>query len=234
MIKSILYTIKRGVNMGLIKDKDKEMLKKTFKESMKDNVIIYVVTKKKKGAEDNNNYSPEVKEICLEVASIYPEKISVIEYDFDDDNDKVKELNLDKAPAIKLASSNKKYGVHFYGLPSGYEFMSLIEGIINISKGSTDLTEKTKKILSKITSPVHIQVFVTPTCPYCPLAVKLSHKLAIESENIKAEMIEVIEFPELGEKYLVEGVPKVVINDKVEMEGAYPEEHFIEHLLQAV
>jgi len=104
--------------MGLIKDKDKEMLKKTFKESMKDNVIIYVVTKKKKGAEDNNNYSPEVKEICLEVASIYPEKISVIEYDFDDDNDKVKELNLDKAPAIKLASSNKKYGCLLYTSPS--------------------------------------------------------------------------------------------------------------------
>ena len=46
--------------------------------------------------------------------------------------------------------------------------------------------------------PVHIQVFVTPTCPYCPQAVRLAHQFALESDQIRGDMIEATEFPELG------------------------------------
>ncbi|RLF83887.1 glutaredoxin, partial [Thermococci archaeon] len=83
----------------------------------------------------------------------------------------------------------------------------------------------------------------TPTCPYCPMAVRMAHKFAIEhalagNDKILGNMIEAIEFPELADQYGVMAVPKVVIKvdgeDKVSFEGAYPEKMFLEKLLEAL
>lgn len=59
----------------------------------------------------------------------------------------------------------------------------------------------------------------------------MAHKLAIENEHITADVVEVSEFPEIGNKYNVYGVPKVVINEHVQFEGALPEPRFVAQVL---
>ena len=59
----------------------------------------------------------------------------------------------------------------------------------------------------------------------------MAHKLAIECELIKADVIDTGEFPDLAMKYNVVGVPKIIINDKVEFVGAFSEDLFAEHVL---
>jgi glutaredoxin len=78
---------------------------------------------------------------------------------------------------------------------------------------------------------VHIQVFVTLTCPHCPVAASIAHKLAVESDMISADVIDAGEFPTLAQKYSVIGVPKIVINEKVEFVGAFNEDLFAEHVV---
>jgi len=51
----------------------------------------------------------------------------------------------------------------------------------------------------------------------------LAHQLAIESDLITADMVEVTEFPYLGQKYDVMGVPRTVIDETIHIEGAVPE-----------
>jgi len=58
--------------------------------------------------------------------------------------------------------------------------------------------------------------------------------MAIASPRITAECIEATEFPELSQRYRVMAVPKIVINDTVEFEGALPEREFLGAVLQAV
>ncbi len=58
--------------------------------------------------------------------------------------------------------------------------------------------------------------------------------MAVASERVRATAIEATEFPELSRAYQVMGVPKVVINDRVEFEGAVPERDFLDAVLQAV
>jgi len=53
--------------------------------------------------------------------------------------------------------------------------------------------------------------------------VRLTHKLAIASDNIRADMVEAMEFPHLAIKYNVRGVPRIVINETIQIEGAAPE-----------
>jgi glutaredoxin len=76
-------------------------------------------------------------------------------------------------------------------------------------------------------------VFVTPTCPYCPATVRLTHKLAITSEYITADMIETTEFPHLAMRYNVSGVPRTIINGNIPIEGALPEQTFINKIMEA-
>ncbi|PYN07851.1 MAG: hypothetical protein DME02_10155 [Candidatus Rokuibacteriota bacterium] len=57
--------------------------------------------------------------------------------------------------------------------------------------------------------------------------------MAIASERVTATAIEATEFPELSQAYRVSAVPKVVINDRVEFEGALPEPQFLEAVLRA-
>ena len=58
--------------------------------------------------------------------------------------------------------------------------------------------------------------------------------MAVEFPNIIADVIEAGEFPEMSRAYGVSGVPKIVINDKVEFVGAVPEQHFVAAIQQAV
>jgi hypothetical protein len=59
---------------------------------------------------------------------------------------------------------------------------------------------------------------------------RLAHKMAIANSHIVADVVEVSEFPDLAQRYVVRGVPKTVINDSVEFLGNVPEATFVEHL----
>ena len=58
--------------------------------------------------------------------------------------------------------------------------------------------------------------------------------MAVASDRVRATAIEATEFPELSRAYRVSAVPKIVINDRVEFEGALPEADFVSAVLKAV
>jgi predicted DsbA family dithiol-disulfide isomerase len=64
--------------------------------------------------------------------------------------------------------------------------------------------------------------------------VRLAQHMSIASDRIRSECVEANEFPELSQRYQVMAVPKIVINDRVEFEGAIPERDFVNAVLQAV
>jgi glutaredoxin-like protein len=176
-------------------------------------------------------FCKETKSLLHDVCSL-SEKIELMLYDFLADAEKAKEHNIDKIPATIIAG-NTANNVRIFGIPSGYEYASLIEAIVDASKGITNLMPKTIKALKTIDKSVHIQTFVTPTCPFCTSSVRFSHQFALESSYIVADMVEATEFPHLTQKYNVVGVPRTVINESITIDGAVPEETFLEHVLKA-
>lgn len=159
-------------------------------------------------------------------------RIALTTYDMESNPKEAKFLGVDKVPALVIGGK-KIYNVLYFGMPSGYEFASLLEDIIDASKGTTDLSEETKRKIRAIDKKVDIKVFVTPTCPYCPKAVRIAHQFAMENGNIRSSMIEAQEFMELSRQYEVMGVPRIVINDTIALEGAQPEEVFANRVVEA-
>jgi glutaredoxin-like protein len=121
----------------------------------------------------------------------------------------------------------------YYGIPSGYEFGSLIEDLENVSIGDADVSKKAVELISKVDKPITIKVYVTPTCQYCPRAVGTAHKFALLNKNIKGEMIESLEFDQEASDVGVSAVPHIVINDDVTFVGAYPDDQFAEYVMEA-
>jgi len=225
--------------MELLNKEVAEATKKKFNEEMEEKVTILffsqepsrlVVPDHLKGQECL--FCKETRELLDEVSRL-SDKIDLVVYDFLADKEKAAEYGIDKIPAI-IIQRKEDYGIRFFGIPSGYEYTSLIEAVIDVSKGKTSLSQKTKEALKDIDKDIHIQVFVTPTCPYCSMAVRLGHQFALESPRITADMVESTEFPHLAQKYNIFGVPKTVINENVFLEGAVPEETFLEHVLKAL
>ena len=174
----------------------------------------------------------QTKDILEMLAELAPEGMFVVETYYTEDNPpEMEKYGVKLFPTIIL-HGDKEHNVVFTGIPSGYG--TIVEDILDISARKVTLKKENLEKISKIDKPIKIQVFVTPTCPYCPAAVRMAHKLAMANLNIYGEMIEATEFPELSQKFYVMGVPKTVINDgAVQFEGAYPEDDFVDKVMEA-
>ena len=216
--------------MALLSEKDQATIREEF-AALQRPVKMIVFTQ-----EFECQYCRDTRAIAEEVAAL-SDDITLEIYDFVEDKEIAEFYDIDKIPATVIMTGGEEaqdYGIRYFGIPSGYEFSSLIHDIMMVGGTEAELTPETKAWLAGLTEPVHFQVFVTPTCPYCPQAVLLAHRLAMASDMVTADMVEANEFPHLSMKYNVMGVPRTVINEHTFVEGAVPEHMLLEKMQEAL
>lgn len=172
------------------------------------------------------------RQLLEELTSI-SNKLELTVYDFVLHGDETMSYKIDKIPATAVIGK-KDYGIRFYGLTAGYEFSSLMQAILMVSTGDSGLDPQLEQLVKNIKQQVHIQVLVTLTCPYCPKMVHVADQFALVNENIRADMVEASEFPQLVQRYNVTGVPKTIINEVHSFEGALPAGTVYMEILKAV
>ena len=161
------------------------------------------------------------------------DKLTLEVHNFQLEREVAARYGVDSVPAT-VVRGDHDHGIRLFGMPSGYEFAVLLEAIVLVSTSDSGLSDETRAKLRSLGEPIHLRVFTTPTCPYCPAAAHLAHRLALESEQVTADVIEATQFPELARRYAVRGVPHTIINENASVSGAMPEEEFVEHLLATV
>jgi alkyl hydroperoxide reductase subunit AhpF len=109
----------------------------------------------------NLDYGREAQQLLAELTQI-SDKLSLETYNFLVDKERVAEYAVDKVPATVIRNG-RDYGIRFYGLPAGYEFAALLDGILAVSSGDSGLKPESREKLAKLTQPLHLQVFTTPT-----------------------------------------------------------------------
>jgi glutaredoxin-like protein len=212
--------------MPILQDRDKKAIQKEF-SSLSGNVRLINFTQ-----ELECQYCKETTSLVKEISEL-SDKLSAEVYNYITDKDATVQYKVDKVPATIFVNGEDR-GLRFYGIPSGYEFVTVLETVKMLSNDKSGLSQEAKNFLKELKKPVHLQVFVTPTCPYCPRAVNLAFKLAYESPLVTADAIEATEFPQLAMKYGVQGVPRTVINDTLDVEGAVPENMLLDAIREAV
>ncbi|MBI4199531.1 MAG: thioredoxin family protein [Chloroflexi bacterium] len=220
--------------MPFISEKDRAMLKDRFKRELKSEVTVRLFTLRTFGLTIPGRecrYCDDTQKLMEELTSLSP-KLRLGIKDFYASPDEARAAGVERIPALVFGSDGAN--VKFYGIPLGREFAVIVEDLFTLSRGVSPLSLPTRKKLKQVTADVRIQVFVTPACVYCPPVARMAHAMAMENPRIRADVVEVEEFPLVAQRYLVQGVPKTVINEKVQFVGAVPEAMFADKVLEAL
>ena len=112
-------------------------------------------------------------ETCEEAIQLFGElaelsdEISFSTYDIEEHTQLAQQYNIQNTPALVICARDQNktidYGIRFLGIPSGYEFTSLLQAIGMVSKRDSGLKPGTRKELEALQVPLLLKVFVTPT-----------------------------------------------------------------------
>lgn len=217
---------------GLLSAEIKNQVREIFSQLKAPVEVLYF------SREEDCELCDQTRQLVEEVVGL-SDRLHLSIYDLDADADIARQYHVDKAPGLVIAGREGDrildYGMRYAGIPAGHEFTSLVHDLVLVSGRDSALSQKSRDFLGKLTSPVLLQVFVTPSCPYCPRAVLLAHQMALESPMVQAEMVEAMEFPELSERHGVSGVPQTTINDGAGVViGAVPEDYLLAEIMRVV
>jgi glutaredoxin-like protein len=130
-------------------------------------------------------------------------------------------------PSLTVGVPGDESRIVFQGLPAGYEFATLLDAVERTSRGEHGLSPDTLTWLEGLRSEVELMVFVTPDCRYCPQAASMANRMALASSRVRSLVVEANEFPDLADRYRVQGVPRTVVNRTGAFVGALPEASFV-------
>lgn len=140
---------------------------------------------------------------------------------------------VDKAPALIIMRERDNHrNVRFMGLPAGFEFGTIITGILYAGQSKPLLSEEIQTKLSTLINPVKIEVLVTRGCMFCAPQAKMVMQFGFSSDKIIVDIIEIENFPGVAQQYNVDGFPSTIINGGMIYTGMMDEDDMIEALLE--
>lgn len=144
----------------LLNDQIVGQIKQAFSQ-LKEPVQVLFFSK-----QEDCDYCRDTMQLLQEVTDL-SDRLDLSIYDMEMDADIARQFKVDKSPMLVITGRDgdqlQDYGVRMAGIPSGYEFSSLIQDLILVSSRDSGLSSHTREMLAKLDKPVHLQVFVTPT-----------------------------------------------------------------------
>ncbi len=161
-------------------------------------------------------------------------KVRIFDKSIENHLEEFKRQRVERIPTVTMIDGYIRYT----GIPAGEEIRGLIETILRISEGDSGLEPTTGEQLETLENEVHIEVVVTPSCPYCPYAALLANMFAYEAykrgnPKVIADTVEAYENSDIADKYGVTSVPAIAINGKMAFVGVPYEEDFINYIVAA-
>lgn len=208
----------------VLPDEAKKVIKETFLKGLKDDVAIEVFTK----AGVNDQFNETAVSLVKAFAEL-SDKLKPSFYTLDDAQ--AAKRNVVRSPTLLVAPD--KYRIRYTGAPLGEEGRSFLVALLMASGNAGIFTETAAaKIADQLKEKRDIQVFVSPTCPYCPQQVLSAFSAAVARPDlVSAEAIEIYENQDLAESLGSLAVPQTFINGTFTGAGLQPEPLFVEALL---
>lgn len=117
-------------------------------------------------------------------------------------------------PSIELCRKDgSSSGIQFHGVPGGHEFNSFVIALYNVAGPGQQTDPGVAERISQIKEDVNIKIMVSLTCTMCPDVVMAAQRAASLSSYIEAEMVDLMHYPKLKDRYQIMSVPCMVIND---------------------
>ncbi len=143
--------------MAIITEAHKQKVRELFDKELVNSLEILFFVAEPEGEQ----FTDATREVLTELAGLSAGRLTIREIDLG--AGEAATYGVDKAPALVfLDQEGRDQGFRFYGAPVGYEFMALLDDIVDVSKGKTRLSEAVRAKIRGISQDVLIQVFSTP------------------------------------------------------------------------
>lgn len=173
-----------------------------------------------------------VQDLLEEVAGLSP-KVTLETIDYYTNQSESSQSGITRIPAFTIGR-NGLSRVRYFGMPADLLLGILISAAIGASGKRSPFKLDTRRQLRRVKEDVHIQVFVARDGRFCGETASLAYAMARESPKVSADVVEIGSFPDIPGLYNIRGVPKTVINGRVQFTGAMTEEVFLKQVLRAV
>lgn len=203
---------------------DLKWLEETLAKLQEDVTIVYFTE------EATCRHCRRERELLAELADL-SHKLHLEVYNFIADRTEADQYGIDKVPGFAIVGK-EDYGVRYYGMPSDFEFRMLLEDIVRLSSGESGLSAESKSRIRRLDVPLHLEVLTTPACPASAGALWIAHQMAMESNLITTDLLNVEDFPDVAERYKAMSAPTVVVNQRYCFYGALEESQFVEQALE--
>jgi thioredoxin reductase (NADPH) len=167
---------------------------------------------------------------CRQIVRAFREltsKITLKEYGLD--HELAAKWGVDSSPTLLL--DPERYHIRWLGAPMGEEARSFLEAMILLGTGKSGMSDQSQTVIQRLDAPRHVQIFTSPTCPYCPQQVVNALRAAIERPDlISLDIVDIQCRPDLADQYSAHSVPQAFANDVLIGQGAQQEEVFMASL----
>jgi len=184
------------------------------------------------GSDDFARASLEALQVCQFLAEAGP-RLRLGVHDSKNEPALCRELEVVFFPALVIRGKNRG-ALRFLGTPSGYGLRALAEGLSAASSGDSGLGPSVREGLSRLERPVGLKVFISPESEFCLRSAAFALRLAVESPRVCTEVINHLDFPVMSKRYGIGAVPRTVVNDRWEINGARDGRDFVERMLGAL
>lgn len=133
-------------------------------------------------------------------------------------------------PGLTLSNDDRR-NIHYMALPEGFETAPFIDALKGLAGASGTPTDEWAVNLAAITEPAELLVFIGPTCPHCPKAVRAAIELALLNDQISAVIIDVMRFPTLAEQLSIKSVPFTLLDRTLGETGVIPPNELAQRVL---
>jgi glutaredoxin-like protein len=207
----------------MLSEGDRASLERKFAQGMKEDITLLLIF------DEGSAIAKELIDLANTLSQITP-KIKVdIEPADGGKNPRMRQLHIEHWPCLVLVKGDFAR-IRYYGIPAGYELPSLIDAIVELSSTSTPLSPKAKSALATVRRRANIKIFILTTCQFCPTVARHAYRGAIESPRVTAEIFDSHMFPDLATRHSVMGVPKIILNDNLDITGAITDVEFFDKL----
>jgi len=172
---------------------------------------------------ENDPFSQKMQDFARELSEASEGRI-IVTTEQDD-------FALPRLPALTLSNDNSR-NIHYLVVPEGHELGPFSQALTFVAQGYAPLTDKTKELLHKVSSPAEIMVLVSPYCTNCPHVVEGVISLASTNPLVSAFIADVQYFKELAEKHKIQSVPATIIDQRLVLIGQITQEKLAELLVQ--
>lgn len=217
----------------MIPEREQHVIKQRLDEGLAGRVRIDYFTERTSPivipGREECRFCAEVEGALRDIAALH-EKVSLTVHEFAEVADAATKLGVKRVPCTVIRGQSNR-ALRFYGLPGGSQFPVLVETIIMSSQAKPPVDRDVMSKLKRLREPVQISVFVTPVCAYSAPMASAALRLALASAQVRAEVVEISEFPELVARFGVTATPTTIIDGRLAVRGAIDEATLAGHAM---